>query len=469
MPGRAQSNFLPLAVLPPPFPLISVRAGFGPAEIRSKLIFVFTNWRVSKRARELLCKILFGGVMNRFRSTKFRQLLATAAVLLVASLPCSAQKGKPFAQEPALDAHDQASVQRMLHIKPTTARPPRAAVGTPVHSEPQALPHWSGSFTVTTGAGNATTRQTYPYTMVGTDPSTGGTSNTTTVRTILVPLRLQFADGTVFDASTDIVAPLGTSAINNILNSPQFTSSPTYSGGVNLGNTQYADAVQRGNLWNKVSKKPDYHVLLKPEVYPTQTVVVPAGQGATHTDYRSGVLYGVVNDEPTNSNSYQSAVDVAIQNFVAQVNDPSALLIFVSHNIVACSGGCLGFHDVLSVGGGMEQTYIYASYNDPTLFAFPYYNFAGYPDINDLSHEVSEWVNDPFGDNIVPAWNNIGARVPASERGFHYRRCSTFRLRELCVRHQQFGQDGRRVRQRRSIAKLRALRLTRELCALYPA
>src|SRR5258707_8550627 len=90
--------------------------------------------------------------------------------------------------------------------------------------------------------------------------------------------------------------------------------------------------------------------------------------------------------------------------------------MFVSHNIVDCDGGCLGYHDVLPLGGGMEQTYVYASYNDQAFFTFPLYGgeFEGYPDINTLSHEVSEWVNDPFGDNIVPAWSDIGDLVSTS-------------------------------------------------------
>ena len=215
--------------------------------------------------------------MNRFRSTTFCRLLAISAALLFASLPASAQKVKGLAQEPVAVRHDQASVRRMLNVIPTKIRPVRAAVGTPVHAEPQALPHWNGSFVFTTGANRTATQQTYPYTMVGTDPS--GPATTTTVRAILVPLRLEFADGTVFDASTDITGPLNTSVINNVMNSPQFTPSSVYSGAVNLGNTQYADAVQRGNFWNKLSKNPDYHVLLKPEVYATQKVVAPAALG----------------------------------------------------------------------------------------------------------------------------------------------------------------------------------------------
>jgi hypothetical protein len=60
-----------------------------------------------------------------------------------------------------LPAHDQASVHRMLHLGAAKVRSMRAAVGTSVHSEPQALPHWAGSFNVTTGANRTATRQSY--------------------------------------------------------------------------------------------------------------------------------------------------------------------------------------------------------------------------------------------------------------------------------------------------------------------
>jgi hypothetical protein len=39
---------------------------------------------------------------------------------------------------------------------------------------------------------------------------------------------------------------------------------------------------------------------------------------------------------------------------------------------------------------------------------------AGIADITAMSHEISEWMNDPFGTNIVPAWQyptpNLGCQ-----------------------------------------------------------
>ena len=57
------------------------------------------------------------------------------------------------------------------------------------------LPVWSDSFTYH--------GLEFKYTMVGTDPKRG--SATTMIPTIIIPLRFVFADGNVFDASTDLI------------------------------------------------------------------------------------------------------------------------------------------------------------------------------------------------------------------------------------------------------------------------
>src|SRR5262245_61281274 len=72
------------------------------------------------------------------------------------------------------------------------------------------IPHWSDSFTYN--------GLVYKYTMVGTDPKRG--SATTVIPTVLIPTRFVFADGNVFDATTDIVN--GQTPIQGIINSPLF-------------------------------------------------------------------------------------------------------------------------------------------------------------------------------------------------------------------------------------------------------
>jgi hypothetical protein len=51
------------------------------------------------------------------------------------------------------------------------------------------------------------------------------------------------------------------------------------------------------------------------------------------------------------------------------------------------------------------STYVWASWMDPGWFTFvglgPYVG----ADVDVLSHEMNEWINDPFLTNIVPAWS----------------------------------------------------------------
>jgi hypothetical protein len=46
------------------------------------------------------------------------------------------------------------------------------------------------------------------------------------------------------------------------------------------------------------------------------------------------------------------------------------------------------------------QTFIYTSWVSPGIFAAP-----GIQDVNGFAHEVSEWLNDPFVNNLVPPWS----------------------------------------------------------------
>ena len=126
-----------------------------------------------------------------------------------------------------------------------------------------------------------------PFNIVGTDPSLG--ANTTTVPTVIVPLKFIFPnpgnptlDGTNVTAAT--------------LNSPMFLTADYTTGGTDLGVTQYGDAIQRGEFWNLPGFSVNYHVLLgTPTVAPTVTITVPAGKGNAF-GLRSGGIVGVLAD-----------------------------------------------------------------------------------------------------------------------------------------------------------------------------
>ena len=255
------------------------------------------------------------------------------------------------------------------------------------------IPHWSDSFTYQ--------GLVYKYTMVGTDPKRG--SATTVIPTVLIPIRFVFADGNVFDATTDVIN--GQTPIQGIINSPIFQNydfnnnqGNYYFGGmanpVKVGNTQYGDAFQRANFWDSVSTRaPNYHVLLgQPTVLPIQTINVPNGLFSYVVDPNTGELLPSVDraflesqTEPILTAANVSATMLPIMVWGKVVGDPS-----------------YAFHGVISINGNTLQTFIGTSYLAG--------NFG--QDVYALSHEILEWLDDPFGSNFTSGWDFPGLFPP---------------------------------------------------------
>lgn len=211
--------------------------------------------------------------------------------------------------------------------------------------------------------------------MVGTDPTAG--SATTTVPVTIVPLKIVFSDGTTFDGSRQVT---------NTLNSPLFQPASFSS-----GTTQFGDAMQRAEFWKIVSKtSPDYHVLLAaPTIAPVITIHVPAADGSVRIT-ADGVVVGTV---------YFGWFNSQLQGLLGSDGiAPNMLPFFLTYNVFTFfnqggTGCCLaGYHQVIY---SSLQTFIWSSYLSPGIYP-------GMQDINFLSHEVAEWMNDPFDNNIVP-------------------------------------------------------------------
>jgi len=236
------------------------------------------------------------------------------------------------------------------------------------------MPHWSDSFTYN--------GLVYNYTMVGTDPKQG--SATTVIPTFLIPLRFVFADGNVFDASTDIIN--GQTAIHGIVNSPIFQNYNFNTTSVKVGNTQFGDAFQRANFWDSVSTRaPNYHVILaQPTVLPTQTINVPPGLSSYFTDPTTGKIFPVVDEAFLDSQTDPILIAANVS--------PNTLPIMVWGIVQGAFAGA--FHGVTDINGNL-QTFIGTAYlPDPTV-----------ADVAPLSHEVVEWMDDPFLNNFTPGWN----------------------------------------------------------------
>jgi uncharacterized membrane protein len=242
------------------------------------------------------------------------------------------------------------------------------------------IPFWSDSFDYQ--------GLEYKYKMVGTDPEKG--SKTTVIPTVIIPLRFVFPDGQVFDAGTDIVD--GQTPVHGILNSPIFRNYNFELGGTNVGNTQYGDAFQRANFWNSVSTRArNYHVLLgQPAVLPTQTIVVPDGLGWIDTDNFTGGPLPVVNYNflATQEKSLRTALQISPRSLPITVRG----LVAIESSHEPGQPGAVAWHGAETANGGV-QTFIATSYG------------YGFSDVYPLSHEIAEWMDDPFADNFSPGWN----------------------------------------------------------------
>ena len=236
------------------------------------------------------------------------------------------------------------------------------------------LPTWNGSFT----SGG----KTIPYTMVGTNPALG--SATTRIPVRIVPLRLTFSSGVTLD---------GTDKVNEVVHSPVFKNADYRS-----GHTQYGDAMQRASFWKYVgTTSPRYHVLLdQPHVLPTVDIAVPASGGRS-VETPNGPA-GVV------STGFLFTLLPRVDGYY----QPGSLLILLVKDVAGDS--FLGFHFSYVPNGRTEPlTFIWTG-----EFTANVLTSAERSDSYVLSHEVTEWINDPFIDNVVPAW-----RDPASNTCFN--------------------------------------------------
>ncbi len=269
-----------------------------------------------------------------------------------------------------------ASAQDIKPILRDAPRPTRFSVED-VQAAGTGLPTWTGSFTHN--------GKEYRYVMIGSDPAKG--SLTSYIPVYLIPLRLKFSDGTVFDASAPMFEQT-VSATQAVEQSPIFQDAEFGAAGTSLGKTQYTDAFQRGNFWSYVSTvSPDYHVLLgQPIVLPVQSFTVPASHGSTFPGPFPGAKRAVVD---------QAFTDKITKKLFAKFRqiDQSTFTIFLTYNVFP--GGAYGFHDAYGKSPATARTYTYTSYLSP-------YKALIDADISTLAHEVGEWMDDAYINNNTP-------------------------------------------------------------------
>ncbi|HVC43483.1 MAG TPA: hypothetical protein VND20_01595 [Candidatus Binataceae bacterium] len=242
----------------------------------------------------------------------------------------------------------------------------------------------------------------YSFVMVGTDPAAGSVS--TTVPTVVVPLIFKFHDIDGIHRLSPTVRACGVkySAVSLTRKSPIFQSFAFTAGGTALGTTQYLDAFQRANFWSDVSTtSPNYHVLLSKTGQTLAVMVdVPTIDG-------SSIAGPCARIGEVDINWFDNTIVPALLLKMKALK-PTVFPIFFSYNVFLTeSGSCcvLGYHsEIVNTKG--TQTYAYAAFADPHIFSA-----AAVQDIDPLSHEVGEWMDDPLVQtdlNSTPPWGNLG-------------------------------------------------------------
>ena len=243
------------------------------------------------------------------------------------------------------------------------------------------VPHFSGSFE---SQGKA-----YPFTIVGKKPQSNAT---TKVPVQIIPISLFFEE--FADEKGDPIVLDPDPIVPRVKASPNFHDAPYAT-----GTTQFADAVQRAQF-NAIAGK-DWHTLLGgPQIMKSLRIAVPRGDARVYRNPSTGVVYAIVDTD-----FFLSQLNTVIQ--MANLS-PDALAIALTSNVFLAPQKdikkccVLGFHTSFDVGEMAQikfiQTFIWASWVDqgilgPTL-----------ADVTPMSHEISEWMNNPFGSNAVPAW-----------------------------------------------------------------
>ncbi|HUD65721.1 MAG TPA: hypothetical protein VMQ17_14120 [Candidatus Sulfotelmatobacter sp.] len=268
----------------------------------------------------------------------------------------------------------------------------------------------------------------YDGVIVGAHPATRGSAAQVSVRAQLIPVILQFHTlGVSFDPKTGAIATTSGDRTSDptmqdtacfsgpvnvpvdvMLQSPIFKRADFNFGGTDVGSTQYVDAFQRASFWNQIDRN-HYHTLLKPELLPPLVVDVPADQGLSVNADTFQPFFGLCGPEGLVEITFLRAAVVSELAKRKDVN-PGTFPMFMLYNagmpvggptnINNCCGG--GFHSITPAGPITFQTFSPFDFDVSGLF------LTSTSDTATASHEVAEWVNDPFIINRTPAWGHTG-------------------------------------------------------------
>ena len=359
-------------------------------------------------------------------TSKRLRLLAAAAPALLAAGSVFASASNVFASTaPAVQDDGQALFTTEGGVTPQFLATART------------IPHFTFQFT------DPNNGVTYPITMAGADPRSGAA---TTIHTVIIPLKMNFVaagqDMSVlnnqgyagFTATAQNASFDGTSKVAATLASPAYQPAqfPADMGG---DTAQIGDAFMRAQF-NKIGSS--YHVtLVNDAVLPTVSIDVPANQGIAYVRpvFKWRADHGYPGAPHLTGLANISWFSAELQNLMKSMHiDSTTFPIFLTDNVLLYIGegnytNCcvLGYHgsgaempnshgtgSINGQGQNKVQTYAYAAYTTPGTYSGYLTDYTGVrttprktrglADIHALSHEISEWLDDPFTNNAVTPW-----------------------------------------------------------------
>jgi hypothetical protein len=328
--------------------------------------------------------------------------IATLSSIVVSA--ASASSGTPTVPPQAID-------DSQLQALTTTI-----GGGASVLPTTRTVPHWWGA-TLDPQDGI-----TYGYNMVGANPNTcAGSACDVTVQVDITPIVLHL-DGMTFSGSDVLPATLASPqfALNDYGSTPYATTGDWFTATRGPGGVlsqedagiplQLQDATMRAQF-NKTGAS-SYHLRLHPNVLPALTIDVPGGEGELLRSGR-GVVFAAIQ-------YYWWAAEIqhleaaADPTHLALYLTDDTVLYFLRNNTFFCC--VIGFHSAMAagfneIGSGNSngnapvQTFAWAPYFSPGLWARANGGRDwALQDIDVLSHEISEWADDPFASNTVEPW-----------------------------------------------------------------
>jgi hypothetical protein len=167
--------------------------------------------------------------------------------------------------------------------------------------------------------------------------------------------------------------------------------------GQNIGSGQYIDAFQRAEFWSKVQGS-GWHTVLNPVTAAAAVTVPPSAIDASATTAKSACLTALdTPDQITLGPSDTGLLTPWLEGTLipnlrtAGIINSGQLAYFLFYNTTFSDA--YGFHSFVG-----NQGYAISFINGSDCC---------YPDVKTISHEVGEWMNDPYptnSQNLAPLW-----------------------------------------------------------------